>query len=236
MKQITLSIITFFTINLITGQIHNGLITYKVAPIQNTSLDGSNIVDTYIPELSKGLKELTYLLEFDQNASTFYLQEQLENDQNDLANKATILVGRGKYFSKQGKILRETEFTSDIFLIEMSTPISWEVTSEEKMIGKYTCFKAIGTYPFDNGVVKGDKKVEAWFTPMIPAPFGPKQYHGLPGLILELQEENIKFFAVSLELNQKDIAIVWPEKGIKLSEDEFQNYVARKAKERFGRN
>ena len=41
--------------------------------------------------------------------------------------------------------------------------------------------------------------IEAWFTPQINHSFGPKGYHGLPGLILELIQNNkIAYTATSI--------------------------------------
>ena len=66
----------------------------------------------------------------------------------------------------------------DIFLVEDSLPSwSWQLSPglERDYLG-YRVMKATSS------TVHGD--VEAWFTPEIPVPAGPGLFHGLPGIIL----------------------------------------------------
>ena len=79
------------------------------------------------------------------------------------------------------------------------------MTGESKKIGKYTCYKATyekeveeATFSFGNfnqaqntPKKKKMKKVNvvAWFTPEIPIATGPSRYGGLPGLILEVSDD-----------------------------------------------
>ena len=66
----------------------------------------------------------------------------------------------------------------DIFLVEDSLPSwSWQLSPglERDYLG-YRVMKATSS------TVQGD--VEAWFTPEIPVPAGPGLFHGLPGIIL----------------------------------------------------
>jgi GLPGLI family protein len=49
---------------------------------------------------------------------------------------------------------------------------------------------------------KQDILVTAWYAPDIPVRFGPIGYGGLPGLILELQNESATFYVTKINLNQ----------------------------------
>ena len=59
---------------------------------------------------------------------------------------------------------------------------NWIKGLETKKIGGYNCRRAVLT--------NSEKDVEAWFTEEIKNKDGPKGYWGLPGLILELTEDN----------------------------------------------
>lgn len=80
--------------------------------------------------------------------------------------------------------------------------------------------------------------ITAWYTPMIPASHGPDQFGGLPGLILELNTKDTTILCTKVVLNPKEeITIEAPEKGKKVTREEYQKIVDEKAKEmseRFG--
>ena len=64
-------------------------------------------------------------------------------------------------------------------------PIVWTLHNEHKTIGKYTCQKATTEL---NG-----RKWIAWFTSDLPIQGGPYVFDNLPGLILEIQDEEKLF-------------------------------------------
>ncbi|GGG34616.1 GLPGLI family protein [Dokdonia pacifica] len=80
--------------------------------------------------------------------------------------------------------------------------------------------------------------ITAWYTPMIPASHGPDDFGGLPGLILELSTSNTTMLCTKVVLNPKEeIVIEVPEKGKKVTREEYAEIVEEKAKEmaeRFG--
>ena len=51
-----------------------------------------------------------------------------------------------------------------------------------------------------SGAIK-EEQVVAWFTPDIPLQFGPKNYNGLPGLILQIDKEKFSILATQVILN-----------------------------------
>ena len=64
----------------------------------------------------------------------------------------------------------------------------------------------------------------AWYTPELPLSFGPFGYGGLPGLIVELSYQNIKFYVSKIVLNpKKKINIIKPVKGKKITRKEYSS-------------
>ena len=103
------------------------------------------------------------------------------------------------------------------FLISKKS-IIWEITQETKKIGSYNCFKAI-----IKDTLNTKKKTIAWFTPKIPVSFGPKEYNGLPGLILELEHSLLRYKVTKIKLNPKrSIIIEKPNKGREITEEEYR--------------
>ncbi|GAB5551961.1 MAG: hypothetical protein Sapg2KO_15520 [Saprospiraceae bacterium] len=60
--------------------------------------------------------------------------------------------------------------------------IRWRLSQEFKTIGQFKCQKAMGTF-------RGRTYI-AWFDRSIPVPIGPWKLHGLPGLIIEVEDES----------------------------------------------
>lgn len=103
------------------------------------------------------------------------------------------------------------------------TPLDWEITNKTKQIGDYTCYQATVTERRYSR--QGDfyyRDVIAWFTPEIPLNFGPKHFKGLPGLILQIEENEYTLTAIKLNLNpeNKDLKIKRLDKNDKVISEE----------------
>jgi len=124
---------------------------------------------------------------------------------------------------KTKNYINQKEFFGKQFIIrDKLTTINWQKTKEVKMIGKYACFKA--TAKILNGSSKSNSStnVVAWYTIDIPVSQGPGKYWGLPGLILEVQTEDVVYTCTKIELNQaNDTAIKMPKKGKKITQKKF---------------
>ncbi len=138
---------------------------------------------------------------------------------------------------KENKLINETELYGKPFLIQDNIEArNWQLSKESKTIGEYICFKA--TYlPNPNSNVESDndsdqKEIIAWYTPQIPVKNGPKDYEGLPGLILEIQDGNLIFLCTKIVLNPDEAVIITkPTKGKKVSQKEFTAILEKKNEE-----
>ena len=167
----------------------------------------------------------TFKLDFDQNTSKFInntLLEKTENSINKENKIASILTFNGViyYDSKNKKVINKTE--SGVMTAEVMNDKLWEITNETKIIDVYKCYKAIKKISIVNR--KGENKTQniiAWFAPSLPYRFGPKNYVGLPGLVLELEEsEKIIYYATSVKFSNKKIEIKLP-KGKTISKEDY---------------
>ncbi len=105
------------------------------------------------------------------------------------------------------------------YIINDEKPImKWDFTGKSKKIGAYNCQEAKTEF-------RG-RKYTAYFTPEIPVNFGPWKFRGLPGLILEVydNENNVSFFAKKIDLSPKKlkkINLSFDYNGAKMSLSEF---------------
>lgn len=77
-----------------------------------------------------------------------------------------------------------------------------------------------------------EREIVAWYTPEIPIGQGPSNYWGLPGLILEVNDGRTALLCSKLVLNaQEKMEIVPPSKGKKVSQEEYDEILAKKMEE-----
>jgi GLPGLI family protein len=137
-----------------------------------------------------------------------------------------------KNFIKNELIIREIVWQQPYLTTEPSLPkITWQISGEQKMIGKFLCQKAETKFRGRN--------YSAWFTTEIPVSDGPWKFYGLPGLILEVSDDKneVQFELESIQMPcDSAIIIEPPQNGKKIS---FENYKRaddiefEKAKKRF---
>lgn len=120
------------------------------------------------------------------------------------------------YNNPQRFYLKENEY-----LIQDNQLVVWEITNEQKQIMDYTAVKAIS---------KTDKKTIAWFVPELPFAFGPHKFNNLPGLIVELQNQQ-GYYTMKKITFDDSVEIDLPKKGIKITAKEFTQLQAEIEKE-----
>ena len=218
-------------------------------------------------EMLKKQFEKTYELNFNKTASTYKEQAKLAQPGGGQGGIRVMFAGAGGgdnlyYKDTKNKIYaNQNEVFGKNFLIKDVLPkLEWKLEKETKMIGSYLCFKATTTQPMNEMGFRGrprrgndkekdtEKKpkdtiaktmeVTAWYTPQIPVNHGPKEYWGLPGLILEVSYAKTMLLCTKIVINPKDKkAIVKPTKGKEVTQAVYDKMIKKKMeemRERFG--
>jgi len=173
-------------------------------------------------------EDLTYVLVFKEEKSIFYLDKRLVVDDKKKAfNVVKTLGGSSIFYNEKNLLIQQKESAGETFIITMP-PIKWQITTEKKKIGHYVCYKATTEKKTENNSGVFTKNVVAWYTPDIPLNLGPKNYRGLPGLILELQEGKLIFYANKIKLNTlRNLSIKKPTKGKKITLSDYKKLMKR---------
>lgn len=105
-----------------------------------------------IEERMRKMFEKTFILNFDKSASIYKEEEKLDAPgQNGGGRMMTSMMGGGgtQYKNVKEKMYSvDKEFFGKEFLIKDSLPsYKWQMTSETKKIGEYTCYKATAVVP-----------------------------------------------------------------------------------------
>lgn len=194
----------------------------------------------------------TFILNFNKTKSIYKEEQRLETPQK---TESRFMGYSGNIDYKNildKKFLTSTEFFGKQFLITNDAKMpKWEMGTETKKIGNYTCYKA--SFKKENEAAsfrgfeksKNNKKLDsiakkqpkeilvtAWYTPQIPVSTGPEKYWGLPGLILEINEGKSTILCTEVVLNPKEkITIKEPTKGDKVTRKEYKEIVTQKVRE-----
>lgn len=85
-------------------------------------------------------------------------------------------------------------FLENSYSYETHDEITWNVLKDSKKIGSFTAQKATANF--------GGRHWTAWFTEEMPFQHGPYKFGGLPGLILELKDDDNEFiFSFNRNIN-----------------------------------
>ena len=119
------------------------------------------------------------LLRFDSTASLYAYDPETAGKSGSYSwRKTDLFLLRNLAEGRRSDIV---ELPDRSYLVEDTLPtFKWKILSEIRDIQGYLCMSAETM-----DTVKG-QRILAWFTTELPLPYGPEQYGGLPGVILEL--------------------------------------------------
>lgn len=249
-KYRTLLFLTLiFSSSILTSQDFIGKAVYKTDRNIEVSLDSTKIqadkINSIQAQLRKAMQK-EYELVFTTAASNWREIEKLGQPSVATSGVQIRIAGGGGDAllyknTKTQKSIETKDVMGKLFLVSgaMKT-LDWEMTSETKQIGKYTCYKAIALREVTNKVavaVNGERTEEketrtetvvAWYTPDIPVNHGPDEYWGLPGLILEVSNGKKMMICTRVVLNSgEQMAIEIPSKGKPVTDEEFKEIMEK---------
>lgn len=238
-----------------SAQDFQGKATYLTKSKMRLGNWGARLSEAQKKQIKARLKnrlEKTYVLTFNKQESMF-----LEEEKIDAISGATDSWGgyfsRGDQYknTKENTLVQSQEFYGKRFLVKDNLyKINWEMGSETKQIGQYTCYKATATVPteeiawynFSWSDLRPAKKnpetgetevkmttIEAWYSPQIPVTHGPGEFWGLPGLILEVSAGDTVMLCSEITINPKErIKIKAPSKGEEITKKKYASTIRTK--------
>lgn len=229
----------------VMGQGITGRAYYKSTSSFKFSIDSTQMSPEQIAEIQAQLKkqmEREYVLSFNQIESNWKQVESLGGGPATASSGGMqIVINTGsqdrilyKNIAEQTYEQEQDVMGKELLIKDVLEPAEWELTGESKKIGNYTAQKAtytriIDSQRFSTGMtemenVKDTVQVVAWYTPEIPVSHGPENYFGLPGLILELQNNGRNLICEKIELNPsaEPVAIIRPKRGKEVTNEEFR--------------
>ena len=146
--------------------------------------------------------------------------------------------------SKQMQYEERAFFEKEFLIIDSLKQYKWKLSEETKTIAKQLCKKATtmitapqmrmrvsiggGGNNTDTAAntPRAPKETElvVWYAENIPVSFGPDNYSGLPGVIMEIDQDNGATVTTAVEVSAKypKKELVAPSKGEKMNRAQFQ--------------
>lgn len=257
MRAILTTLALLFISN-ISAQNFTGKAIYKTSRKSNFKIknDKEGVNDKMQEEIQKRIQKMnqkTFILAFDKTTSTYKEDVKLDAPKPQVGGNRVMVMsiggsGNGSIYYKntqEKRFANQTEIMGKVFLIKDALPnYEWELSSETKNIGKYTCYKATFSTEEENttmSMINGESKevtkketitTTAWYTTQVPVSNGPDDYQGLPGLILEINDGKKMIVCTEIVLNLSEkISIQEPTKGKVVNQEKYDEIQKQKSKE-----
>ena len=146
--------------------------------------------------------------------------------------------------AKQMQYEERAFFEKEFLIVDSLKQYKWKLSEETKTIAKQLCKKATTMItapqmrmrvsmggPGNNAdttanTPRAPKETElvVWYAENIPVSFGPDNYSGLPGVIMEIDQDNGATVTTAVEVSAKypKKELVAPSKGDKMNRAQFQ--------------
>lgn len=230
MKKILIIICAFLCYSLLSAQYKSGIVAYGITGVDVTLKEGNSQNDM-VKSLIEIAKTQKFELKFNSNSSSFSPVERLSNEQYDsnLIDLANIAYATSEiYFIDVSNKSLITKNSDGVFIKSDAIESSgWKISTETKKIDSYLCYKAIYNYEYiTRSNQRKTKTITAWFAPSLPFSYGPIEFHGLPGLILELNKNYTTYAAQKIVLLNEEMNIDFPN-GKTISQDEYEKAILK---------
>ena len=184
-------------------------------------------------------------LSFNATQSIFTALKKVESDSEVTTDDKTdgvslILRSKTKQFvlndlEKDSLFNQEVFFKQTPITKEKTTVIPWKLQDSTKTIGEFKCQLAIGVF-------RG-RTYHAWFTQDIPVRFGPWKLQGLPGLILEANDDQnrVSYRAKKVSIGTVMLDVINTDEAIELqsfikAKPQYLKEVEKKMRSKMPRN
>jgi GLPGLI family protein len=218
MKRIIALLLATIVYQFVAAQLPEGKVVYEEKIDVHRRIPKENEqMRAIIPQFRTSKYELL----FADNKSLYQKQEEETDLSEQPQGRMVMRFGGGstiifKDFTAR-KSVEKRDLMEKEFIVEDSLrTIQWKLLDETKTIAGHLCKKATGKTEAGTGLT-------AWYAEDIALSSGPGAYSGLPGLILalDMNEGEITYTAVEIKDSVKKAAIKAPNKGKKVTPEEF---------------
>lgn len=182
MKKIFL-LLFLLSVLIIDAQYQRFVYEYKFA-IDSTAKDKTETELMNLDIAPKGSKFYSKDYQELDSLMNAYIQKQVKSGIKDISLSGMGYKGEMRYFVEKNYpdyvLSYFNSLLSDEYLVQDARKQEWKILSDKEKIGNFNAQKAVCDF--------AGRKWTAWFTTDIPIQDGPYKFHGLPGLIIKLED------------------------------------------------
>lgn len=183
MKRIIIGVISFFSF---TALAQNQRFTYEYKFVRDsTEKDKSEAEIMVLNVFSKGSHFYSKDVFESDSIMDAEVKKQSRGDNFHIDLKGFKAKGRVRYQIEKSypdySVNFFTQLGSNDYLIQEGRTQNWKILAEKDRVGEFSTQKATCNF--------AGRIWTAWFTTDIPIQDGPHKFHGLPGLIVKLQDK-----------------------------------------------
>lgn len=182
--------------------------------------------------INESINKMNFILNFNDSTAFYDYSKELKVVDKNKNELARVFSGyKGPYFfdlksnsatRKAGKYLVKKNLNS----------YDWVLTKEKIKINNFVCYKATTTLRLQGRRGEILRPVVAWYTPDVNISAGPDGFGGLPGLIIQIEVNNVITTLTKIEFKE-DIKEIKPfNKGEKITEEEFSELMKKMSQNR----
>lgn len=244
MRYYMVLLISVFLLNILNGQIQNGVATYEVlskpldldsdvlrsglrfaATISNDSFKINDEIEQTFINLFERMGDDEGQMHFHtvsfnekRSFSTFGRKkspaEILENP--SYANLKKMMGEDICYEISGNKITYNTTWKDTLYSVSsMHDFVDWEFTDKKKIINGYSCSEAI----IRNTLNKEEVTQRVWYSDDISLPYGPSKFIGFPGLVMFVSGIGVDYRISDIKVDQVEVDCILD--GIPISEKDL---------------
>ncbi|WP_299776450.1 GLPGLI family protein [uncultured Formosa sp.] len=235
MKSILVPILVLFSFVSFSQDIGGYAIYKKKINVSKENIESNKNISYQLKQslksIDKVVDEFEYELVFNTKIARYSKTRELSIDNADqLSQKlANSIIGvHGEYYYDMvnlSSVNEVSDYGETILVLKSSKENKWVLTKESKTINDDLCYKATTKKTVNTRDGEITREIIAWYNPKITIPAGPDGYFGLPGLIFQVEENNIITYLIELKKQEKVPKINIPMKGKKMTEEEYNAYV-----------
>lgn len=233
-------------------------VNIKMDSAKTAKMNSDPIYKQIMEGLSKPSNQ-NYQLVFTQTESSYDEIKQLAKPKKPTNGVSVSFTASGGVASNiykdltAGEYVKKDQIMGKDFIITDKLPTyDWQLHNETKKIGNFTCYKATYVPESDELVEKEeessdenkktglldmafsdyDPTITAWYTPEVQVSNGPGDFQGLPGLIMEVKQDNTIILLTSLLINpEASFKLKVPKGGKKINQKDFDALQKKKMDE-----
>ena len=200
---------------------------YSVSINNKEDVDKTSPYNSYYKIAQENSNQFTFHLIFSKDSSDFFINDNLEIEYHSFRMVKAFSRYQGFIRKTKSKTFVEKEIDNQTYILEEKTEKNWILTTETKKIGSYNCYKATAEKTIKNKIIV---PITAWYCPEISYQFGPNGFGNLPGLIVELQIDNVIYGLKSINFDDKTIKFKEIDFEKIISQDKYDEIIKEKMK------